>query len=129
LEEKIELEAEKKECAYQAIKDLVESMKNDVAQKANIPKGQIVIADIYNVVADTLAEACKKAFGKKFEHCQCQNPGKNISISMDTFILLKTILEDGKISEEYKARIFEQLIKMNPSLKSKVVQDFESGFL
>ena len=118
--ENLEETLEKGDCAFKAIKDMIEGMKSDFAQKANVPKDQIVVANIYNIVADTLAEACKKAFGKRLGHCHCQNSGQNISVSMDTFILLNTIFEDGMITEGYKAKIFEQLIKMNPSLKNKV---------
>lgn len=118
--ENLEGTLEKKDCAYKAIKDMIENMKNDIAQKANVSKDQIVVANIYNIVADTLAETCKKAFGKRLEHCHCQNSGKNVSVSMDTFILLNTIFEDGMITEGYKAKIFEQLIKTNPSFRNKV---------
>jgi len=123
LEEKnknLEATSGRKDCAYKAIKDMIENMKNDIAQKANVPKDQIVVANIYNIVADTLAEACMKAFGKRLGNCICQSSGKNTSVSMDTFILMNTIFEDGMVTEGYKAKIFEQLIKMNPSLKNKV---------
>jgi hypothetical protein len=118
------------ECAYKAILDMIEKMKEEISKKQNIPyPEQIRVAKIYYVVADTLAEACKIFHGKRQEHCSAKEIDKKFDVSMDTFILLSRLKEDGFISEEYANKLFEGLIKMKPELEAKVRQDREIGLI
>jgi hypothetical protein len=118
------------ECAYKAIMDMIEKMKEDIAKTQNISyPEQIRVAEIYYVVAHTLSEACRVFHGKKQEHCSAKETDKKIDVSMDTFILLSRLKEDGFISEEYANKLFEGLIKMKPELEAQVRQDREKGLL
>jgi hypothetical protein len=118
------------ECAYKAVIDMIEKMKEEIARTQNISyPAQIRVAEIYYVVADTLAEACKIFHGKKQEHCSARETDKKIDVSMDTFILLSRLKEDGFISEEYANKLFEGLIKMKPELESQARQDKEKGLI
>ncbi|MCS7106359.1 MAG: hypothetical protein NZ942_03520 [Candidatus Aenigmarchaeota archaeon] len=48
---------------------------------------------------------------------------------MYTYILLKTITDDNLISQQYKEKLFSQLVELNPELKEKVEKDKELGIL
>jgi RNAse (barnase) inhibitor barstar len=118
-----------KECAYQAIMSMIEEMKKDIAktQKILYPE-QIKVAEIYYVVAKTLAKACRKAFGKKLSHCTAPDNLK-ANVTLDCFILLKQLREDKFISEEYAEKIFNALLEMKPELREKVLEDRAKGLL
>jgi len=118
------------ECAYKAVMDMIEKMKEEIVRVQNISyPEQIRVAEIYYVVADTLSEACEVFHGKKQEHCSAKDTDKKIDVSMDTFILLSRLKEDGYISEEYADKLFEGLIKMKPGLEAQVRQDKGRGLL
>jgi hypothetical protein len=120
----------KKECVYQAIMDMIEKMKKDIAKTQNIlyPE-QIKVAEIYYVLAKTLAKACRKAFGKKLDHCTAPNDLENVDVTLDSFILLKQLREDKLISEDYAEKIFNALLEMKPELREKVLKDRAKGLL
>jgi len=119
-----------KECIYQAIMDMIEKMKEDIAKTQSIlyPE-QIRVAEIYYVVAKSLAKACEKAFGKRVDHCKAPANLENVDVTLDSFILLKQLREDKLISEEYAEKIFNALLKMKPELREKVLKDKASGLL
>ncbi len=115
---------------FKAIKQMIENMKKEVAERQNIAyPEQIVVADIYNITASTLAEACRKIFKIKLEDCEESENHRKPEVSMDTFILLKTLTEEGLISEDYKEKLFGMLLKMKPDLKKKVEADRKLGLL
>ena len=120
----------REECVFKAIKQMVERMKKEVAERQNIAyPEQIVVADIYNITASTLAEACRRIFKVRLEDCEESEAHRKSEVSLDTFILLKTLAEEGLISEDYKEKLFEMLLKMKPSLKKKVEADKKLGLL
>lgn len=123
-----ELPCGRTECVFKAIEEMIAKMREDIAKKQNIAyTEQIVVAEIYNVTASTLAEACRKKFD--VEPSNCIDKEHKSQVSMDTFILLKTIKDDGLISEEYKNDLFDMLLKMGPELEERVKKDKESGIL
>jgi len=114
------------DCAFFAVKSLVEKMKEEVAKMQSIAyPEQIVVAEIYNMVARVLCEACRKGNLKK--ECQGEQMKKNDEITIDSFILLKELKDENLISEEYYEKIFESLIKLKPELEEKVRKDKEAG--
>ena len=119
----------KTECVYEAVQKMVKEMKEQVARTQNIQYiEQLRVAEIYNVVANNLAVACRKKYGK-IDNCQAPPDVKNQEITMDTFIMLSQLKQDGLISEEYFEGLFEGLIKMKPELESQVRADKEKGLL
>jgi hypothetical protein len=117
-----------KECVYQAIMDMIEKMKKEIARRQNIlyPE-QIKVAEIYYVIAKTLAKACSKAFKGRCNSCKA--PEGKIDITLDCFILLKQLREDKLISEEYAEKIFNALLEMKPELREKILEDKAKGLL
>lgn len=116
------------ECIFKAVKDMIEKMKEEIVKTQNIAyPEQLTVAEIYNITASTLAEACRKNFKIDLENCVEKENHKDSKVSMDTFILLKTMVDDGLINEEYKNKIFEMLLKINPDLKEKVEKDKALG--
>jgi len=119
----------KTECVFEAVQKMINEMKEQVAKTQNIQyPEQIRVAEIYNVVARNLAVACKKQYGK-IDNCKAPADVKNDEITMDTFIMLTQLKQDGLISEEYFEDLFEGLIKMKPELESQVRSDREKGLL
>ena len=119
----------KTECVYEAIQKMVKEMKEQVAKSQNIQYiEQIRVAEIYNVVANNLSAACKKQY-EKMDNCKAPLDIKNQEITMDTFIMLSQLKQDGLISEEYFNGLFEGLVKMKPELESQVRADKEKGLL
>ena len=118
------------ECAFRAVQELIERMKQEVVERQNVTyPEQIVVADIYTVTARTLAEACRATFGKK-EGCDYTDEKKSkVEVSMDTFILLKQLKEDNLISEEYYNGLFEGLIKLNPEIEKQAREDRSKGII
>ena len=116
------------ECVFKAVQEMIEKMKGEIVSKQNIgyPE-QIVVADIYNITASTLAEACRVNFKISLENCVEKEKHKKAEVTMDTFILLKTVNDDGLINEEYKNNLFDALVKINPSLKEQVEKDRDLG--
>ncbi len=120
----------REECVFKAIKDMIQRMKEDIAKTQNIAyPEQIVVASIYNITASSLAEACRKCFRIDLENCEEASEHREANVSMDTFILLKTLEEEKLISSEYKEKIFEMLLKMKPELREKVEKDREMGLI
>lgn len=120
----------REECVFKAIKNMIQRMKEDIAKTQNIAyPEQIVVAEIYKITASTLAEACRKCFGINLENCEEVEEHREPDITIDTFILLKTLEEENLISSEYKEKIFEMLLKMKPELKKRVEKDREIGLI
>jgi hypothetical protein len=116
------------ECIFKAVENMIKKMKEEIVKTQNIAyPEQLTVAGIYNVTASTLAEACRKNFNISLDNCVEKENHKDIQVSVDTFILLKTMLDDELITEEYKNQIFEMLLKMNPDLKEKVEKDRALG--
>lgn len=117
-------------CIFRAVQGMVEKMKEEIVQKQNVAyPEQMVVADIYNITASTLAEACRRNFKIDLENCLEKEKHKKAEVSMDTFILLKTMADDGLIDEEYKNSLFDALLKINPDLKEQAEKDRELGIL
>ena len=118
------------ECVFRAVQELIEKMKQGVVDKQNVTyPEQIVVAEIYNIVARTLAEACKAEFGSK-EGCDYTEEKKGkTEITMDTFILLRQLKEDNLISEEYYNGLFEGLIKLNPEIEKQARDSRATGLI
>jgi len=116
------------ECIFKAVQDMINRMKEEIIKTQNIAyPEQVRVAEIYNIVASTMSEACRKNFKIPLDNCMEKENHKSPRVSMDTFILLKTMLDDALITEEYKDQIFEMLLKMNPELKEKVEKDRDLG--
>jgi hypothetical protein len=112
------------ECIFKAVENMISRMKEEIVKTQSIAyPEQVRVAEIYNIVASTMAEACRKNFKIPLDNCVEKENHKSLQVSMDTFILLKTMLDDALITEEYKNQIFEMLLKMNPDLKEKVEKD------
>ncbi|MDI6798633.1 MAG: hypothetical protein QMD12_01385 [Candidatus Aenigmarchaeota archaeon] len=117
-------------CIFKVVQEMIERMKDEIVQKQNVAyPEQIVVADIYNIAASTLAEACRRSFSVDLANCVEKEKHREAVVTMDTFILLKTIADDGLIDEEYKNSLFDALIKINPNLKEQVEKDRELGIL
>jgi Asp-tRNA(Asn)/Glu-tRNA(Gln) amidotransferase A subunit family amidase len=119
----------KAECVYEAVQKMIADMKEQVAKTQNIKyPEQLRVAEIYNVVANNLAVACRTRYGK-IDSCKAPEDVKNSEITMDTFIMLTQLKQDGLISEEYFNALFEGLVKMKPELEPQVRADREKGLL
>lgn len=117
------------DCTLKAVQDMIASMREEIAKAQQIPyPEQIVVAEIYNVVARILCEACKRGSARK-EGCKPEEIKKSDEITMDAFILLKQLKDDEAISEEYYEKIFESLVKMKPELENQVRGDQAKGLL
>lgn len=117
------------ECVFRAVHEMIEKMKEEIAKTQNITyPEQITVAEIYNVVARVLGEACKKQLGER-EGCTAEPMKEGDEVTMDAFILLKQLKEDNLISEEYYEQIFEGLIKMKPEMEEQVRQDRAKGLI
>jgi len=117
------------ECAFRAVQEMIARMKEEIARTQNIQyPAQIAVAEIYNVVARILGEACKRQLGER-EGCVAEPMKKEDKLTMDTFILLKQLKEDNLLSEEYYEQLFEGLIKMKPELEEQVRQDRAKGLI
>lgn len=117
------------ECIFRAVQEMIKKMKEEIARTQNISyPEQITVAEIYNVVGRILGEACKKQVGER-EGCSAEPMKEGDEITMDSFILLKQLMEDNLISEEYYEQIFEGLIKMKPGLEEQVRQDRAKGLV
>lgn len=122
------LPCDRTECVYKAVKDMIERMKEEVAKRQSIEyPEQLTVAKIYEIVASTLAEACRKKF--KVLPANCIDTAKHSEVSMDTFILLSRLREDGLITAEYETEIFQTLLKMKPEIKEQVESDRAKGLL
>lgn len=120
----------REECVFEAISRMIEKMKKEIAERQNIAyPEQIVVAEIYYLTASTLAEACRRVFKISLENCEEAKEHREAEVSMDTFILLKTLSEEGWISKEYKEKLLEMLLRMKPSLRAKVEADRKLGLL
>jgi hypothetical protein len=118
---------ERSECIYKSIENMINKMKEEIAAKQSIAHPeQIAVAKIYYVVANTLAEACRRINKEKLENCVAKEES---DVSMDTFILLSRLKEDGYVSEKYAEELFEALIKMKPELEEKVREDRAKGLI
>jgi len=118
------------ECIYNAIQNMIKRMKEEIARTQNIQYSeQIVVAEIYNIVANNLAEACRVFHNGKKENCTAPGKLKKSEITLDTFILLKQLREDNAISEEYSNQLFETLLKINPAIKEQVEKDRAVGLI
>ena len=119
------------ECVHRAIREMIERMKGDIAKTQSVAHPeQIRVAGIYDVTADNLARACERCYGKKQEGCDAPTDMKKENVTMDTFILLKQLREDGLIGEEYAEDLFNSLLQMvSPDLKTTVEADRARGLI
>jgi hypothetical protein len=109
---------------------MIERMKHEIARTQNVQYSeQIVVAEIYNMVANNLCEACRVFNKGKKEDCIAPDKLKKSEITLDTFILLKQITDDKMISEEYSQQLFDTLLKLNPEIKEQVERDRSSGLV
>jgi hypothetical protein len=117
-------------CVYKSVEKLVDQMKKEIIERQNIryPE-QLTVAEIYNIVASTLAEACRRKNSLKLNDCVEADKNKKPDVTMDTFILLKQMQEDGYITEEMQAELFATLIEMKPELKQKLEEDHAKGLI
>jgi len=122
------MSCERTECIFKSVESMINKMREEVATKQNImhPE-QIRVAEIYYHTANTLSEACRRMSSKKLD--ECVNQEKKFDVSMDTFILLSRMKEDGIISENYFEELFESLVKMKPELERKIREDKEKGLI
>ena len=121
---------EQNECVFKAVQDMLQRMKEDIATRQSILHvDQIRVAEIYNLMSYSLAEACKIHSEKIPEHCTLKDRNKKPEVTIDTFIFLNQLKDDGLISEQYYDNIFESLIKINPDIEKKVREDKSRGFL
>lgn len=126
----MELPCGRAECVYKAIEKMLDKMKSDVAKKQNITyPEQVMVARIYEIVSNQLAEACRRKFEIKPENCIPNISTQIEKISMDTFILLKSLKEDEIITEDYQKNLFDILVGMNPELKEQVEKDRDKGLI
>jgi len=120
----------RQECVFHSVNNMIENMKREIINSQNVPyHEQLVVADIYYIVASTLAEACRKNFKVDLANCDENEKHKNATVTMDTFILLKQLKDDGLLGEEYEKLLFDVLVKMSPELEQQVKKDRESGIL
>lgn len=117
-------------CIYKAIENMIEGMKKEVAEKQNIQyPEQLTVAEIYFVVASTLAEACRKKFSVQLKNCVEAEKHKKVEVNMDVFILLKQLKEDGLVAEDLYNDLFAVLVEMKPELKQQVEADQARGII
>lgn len=118
------------ECVHKAIHEMIEKMKEEIAKTQSVTHPeQIRVAEIYYVAADNMAHACRRCYGGKPGGCAAPDALRKENVTMDTFILLKQLREDGLISEEYAEDLFQTLLKMNPSIKETVEADRAKGLI
>ena len=117
-------------CVYKSVEKLVDQMKKEIIDRQNIQyPEQLTVAEIYNIVASTLAEACRRKNSLKLNDCVEADKHKAANVTMDTFILLKQMQEDGYITEEMQSELFAELVEMKPELKQKVEDDHAKGLI
>lgn len=120
----------RKECVCLAVEGMVNAMKEEIAKRQNIAYAeQIVVAKIYDVTAAILAEACRRNFGVDRQLCELSEKFQAEHLTLDTFILLNQMKEDGIISEEYKQILFDALIKIRPELQKLLEDDKTKGLI
>lgn len=118
------------ECIFKAVEGMVEKMKEGIVAKQNIQyPEQVVVAGIYDLTASTLAEACRRGFKVRLENCIESEKHKDGKVTVDTFILLKQLKEDGLVAEEYESNLFNSLLEIEPEIKEQVEKDRELGIL
>jgi hypothetical protein len=119
-----------KECVFLAVNNLIENMKKEIVSSQNIPyHEQLVVAEIYYITASTLAEACRRFLRVEMKNCEDGEKRREPTATMDTFILLKQLKDDGLLTEAYEKELFDALVKMSPELEQKVMKDRETGIL
>jgi len=131
-----QVEAEKmakcgrKECIFLAVNNLIESMKKEIIGAQNIPyHEQLVVAEIYYITASTLAEACRRFLKVEMENCEEREKRRDPTATVDTFILLKQLKDDGLVTENYEKELFDTLLKMSPEIEQQVMKDRKTGIL
>lgn len=118
------------ECIHKAMQDMINKMKGDVAERQAIAYNeQIVVAQIYDINAAILAEACRRNFKVKRGDCEPSQKFQQKHLTLDTFILLNQLEEDGYISEEHKQTIFDALVKIKPGIKKLIEGDRAKGLI
>jgi hypothetical protein len=118
------------ECIFQSIEKMIEKMKEEIARTQNIGyNDQLVVADIYYVTAYILSEACRLCFDVKREDCEPSTKFQKERLTMDTFIMLKQLKDDGFVAEEYGEELFNSLLKIKPEMKGLVEKDHAVGLV
>ena len=116
----------REECIYQFVHKMIDNMKKDLAERQSIALSeQIIVARIYEITANILSEACRNNFKIDKKDCDPSALCDKEKLTLDTFILLNQLKEDGYITEEYKKILFDSLVKIKPEME-KVVKDGES---
>jgi len=118
------------ECIFRSVNNMIESMKKEIMSSQNVPyHEQLVVAEIYYITVSTLSEACRKFFKVDLANCDENEKHRSPTVTVDTFILLKQLKDDGLVSEAYEKELFDVLIKMSPELEQQVMKDRGSGIL
>jgi len=118
------------ECVHKAIYDMIDRMKQEIAKTQSVTHPeQIRVAEIYYIVADNLAHACRNCYGGKQDGCGAPDALKKENVTMDTFILLKQLRDDNLVSEEYYEDLFQSLVKMKPEMKQQVEKERSTGMI
>ena len=118
------------ECVYLAVKKMVDKMKEEVAERQSIAyTEQMVVAKIYDITAAVLSEACRRNFGIGRKNCEPSKGFKSKHLTLDTFILLNQLKEDGFITDGYKQAIFDALIKIKPEIEKLIDEDKSRGLI
>jgi len=119
----------RKECVYEAVEKMIKKMKEKISVETGMKEDEIVIAKIYQINANILAEACRKSFKIKNNLCKSLVKERKKNLTLETFILLKELEEEKLISHEYKEKLFNALIKMKPSIKASVEESKKTGMV
>jgi hypothetical protein len=108
----------REQCVYKAVQQMIDRMKDDLTKRQSIAyPEQIVVAKIYDITAAILSEACRRNFCVDRKDCEPSNGFEEKQLTMDTFILLNQLKEDGFVTEEQAKLIFESLVKIKPDIE------------
>lgn len=119
----------REECVYKAVEKMVGDMKSEIAKKQNIPySDQLMVAKIYDLNAAVLSEACRRTNKVDKKDCDASRQFNKKNLSMDTFIFLNQLKEDGFITGEFKEKLFCALLEMDPEIR-KMVENDTSGLV
>lgn len=120
----------REECIYAFVHKMIDTMKKDLAERQSIALSeQIVVARIYEITANILSEACRQNFNVDKGDCEPSNLCDLDKLTLDTFILLNQLKEDGYITEEYKKVLFDSLLKMKPEIEKIVEGGASTGLI
>jgi len=120
----------REKCIYSSVQGMIDNMKKQVAERQEIAyPDQLVVAKIYHIAAAVLSEACRRRFEVDKNDCEPSKRFKIEQLTLDVFILLNQLKEDGYIDEEYKQTIFDELLKINPEIEKVIETDRAKGLI